>query len=97
MKKHNVNGSCNGHGCRIIVLPVDKEIEEIKNNYDIENSCGTKRGCSVIFTLPYGGISWTILSRVYEIRNDIQKILPLVGISLDEKLAQERQMEKVAA
>lgn len=68
MKKHNVNGSCNGHGCSIRII-----------------------------TLPYGSISWTILSRVYETRNDIQKVLPLAGISLDEKLAKEGQMEKMAS
>ena len=66
-------------------------------NYDINNSCNG-HGCDLrTIILPYGSISWALYSRVYETNNDIQKVLPLAGISLDEKLAKEGQMEKVAA
>ena len=66
-------------------------------NYNVNSSCNG-HGCGIrIINLPYGGISWTIHSGVYETRNDIQEVLPLAGISLDEKLEKKGQMEKMAA
>lgn len=62
---------------------------------DIANSCG-KRGCEITL-LPSDSRVRVIISRVYETKYDIQKILPLAHLSLDNKLEKERQMEKMVA
>lgn len=66
-------------------------------NNMIKNTCGKKRGCAVDIILPNDGSFKFVLSGVHGARNDISKILPLVNISLDEKLEKERQVEKMAA
>lgn len=63
-------------------------------NY-VRNSCG-KRGCRTII-LTHDSIIKPVLSRVHGASNDISKVLPLANLSLDKKLAQEGQMEKMAA
>jgi hypothetical protein len=67
----------------------------MKNGF--RNNCGKKRGCSVTIILPHDSGFGPVLSRVHGTSNDIQKILSLVNLSLDKKLAQEGQMEKMAA
>ena len=67
----------------------------MKNEF--RNNCGKKRGCSVTIILPYDGQLELVYSRVYGTRNDSSKILSLVNLSLDKKLAQEGQVEKIAA
>ena len=63
---------------------------------EIKNTCGGKRGCEVT-VLPTDSRIEPIYSGVYGIGNDISKVLPLAYISLDEVMAQERQMDKTAA
>lgn len=63
-------------------------------NHDIRNTCGKKRGC-VITALPYDGQLKSIYSRMYGTRNDIQKILSYVNISLDKELEKKRPLEKI--
>lgn len=67
----------------------------MKNN--IINSCGTKRGCYVVIVLPHDSGVGVVLSRVHETKCDIQKVLFMADLSLDKELAQEGQMEKMAA
>lgn len=64
-------------------------------NHDIRNTCGKRRGCSVIIVLPYDGQLKSIYSRMYGTRNDIQKILSSVNISLDKELEKKRPLEKI--
>lgn len=66
-------------------------------NNEFRNSCGgKKRGCH--FTaLPHDSRFRIVFSGMHGTRNDISKILSLANLSLDKKLAQEGQMEKMAA
>lgn len=66
-------------------------------NHDIRNTCGKRRGCSLLITLPYDSQLKPIYSRVYGTRNDIQKILSPPYMHLDEELEKKRQMEKMVA
>jgi len=67
----------------------------MKNEF--RNSCGgKKRGCHVT-ALPYDIGVRIVLSGVHGTSNDFPKVLSLVNLSLDKKLAQEGQMEKMAA
>jgi len=64
---------------------------------DVTNSCGTKRGCSVIIILPHDSKLGLVLSGVHEIEHGVQKVLSMVSLSLDKELEKEGQMEKMAA
>ena len=64
---------------------------------EIKNNCGGKRGCSVVIILPHDSGIEPVLSSMYGIRNDIQKILSLAHISLDKVVEKEGQMDKAAA
>lgn len=67
----------------------------MKNEF--RNSCGgKKRGCHVT-ALPYDIGVRIVLSRVHGTEYDFPKVLSLADLSLDKKLAQEGQMEKMAA
>lgn len=68
----------------------------MKDFYDITNSCKKRRGCfiTILFT---DSEPRPIFSRVHRTRNDFSKILSLVDLSLDEKLAQEGPLETMAA
>jgi len=67
---------------------------KMKNGFT--DSC-KRRGCDVGIILPHDIGVRVVLSRVHGASNDISKILSLVNLSLDKKLAQEGQMEKMAA
>lgn len=65
---------------------------------DVRNTCNGK-GCDIrILTLPYDRRTQLVrMRKVYGVRNDIQKVLPMVGVSLRIELATEIQMEKMVA
>jgi len=67
----------------------------MKNGF--RNNCGKKRGCSVTIILPHDSGFGLVLSGVHGTEYDFPKVLSLVDLSLDKKLAQEGQMEKMAA
>lgn len=63
----------------------------------VKNSCGG-RGCSINhIILPHDSRSKLVYMEMYGTKNDIQKVLPLVNISLDYQLEKKRQMGKKAA
>lgn len=60
------------------------------------NSCGKRRGC-FITALPHDGSVGLVLSGVHETEHDLSQVLFMADLSLDKELAQEGQVEKMAA
>lgn len=62
---------------------------------NVTNSCGGQ-GCRII-RLPYDSRLMPVVSGMSKISNDFPKILPLVGILLENKLEAKRPLEKKVA
>lgn len=67
-------------------------MKNAKNRF--RNSCGGQ-GCRISIILPHDSRIGAIFSRMSQISNDIQKVLPLANLPLQKKLAKKAQMEKV--
>lgn len=66
-------------------------------NYDVRDTCGKRRGCTVLIVLPYDSQLKPIYSRMYGTRNDTKKVLSTTHISVDKKLETTRPLEKMVA
>lgn len=65
--------------------------------HDTANSCGKKRGCTVVIILPNDSRPGLIFSRMHAGKYDLSQILSLVNFSLDKKLEKKKSLEKMAA
>lgn len=65
--------------------------------HDISNSCGKKRGCAVVITLPYDSKPWAVFSALHGRGHDIQAVLPVAYVCLDKKLEEEAPLAALAA
>ena len=56
-------------------------------NHDIRNTCGKRRGCSVLIVLPHDSQLKFIRSRMYGIRDDSSKVLSMADPQRPHRLA----------